>query len=184
MVFGSDSRTDVIPQGIPRGWVKAVGVSGATIAVLLTAAAPLSAEPEPAARKQLETTGNCPGCALSAINLRYRDLSGANLAGADLRNADLTFTNLSNANLAGADLTGVNLERANLSGATLSGATLSRASLVQTNLQNANIDNAKLSEALLQGAQVGNVSAAGATLCYATLPDGSFSTQGCPLFPQ
>jgi len=61
------------------------------------------------------------------INLRWADLSRANLRGANLRGADLRGANLSWANLSGADLRGADLSRANLRGADLSGANLSGA---------------------------------------------------------
>ena len=45
----------------------------------------------------------------SGADLRYADLSGANLSGADLRYANLSGANLSGANLRYADLSGANL---------------------------------------------------------------------------
>ncbi len=50
-------------------------------------------------------------------DLRWADLSGANLSGANLRWADLSCANLSGANLSGTDLRYANLCEANLSGA-------------------------------------------------------------------
>ena len=54
-------------------------------------------------------------------NLRWADLSGANLRGGNLRWADLSGANLRGADLSGADLSGANLRGADLSGADLSG---------------------------------------------------------------
>jgi hypothetical protein len=67
-------------------------------------------------------------------NLRWADLSWANLSeanlrGADLRWADLSWANLSGANLRWADLSAANLSGANLSWANLRGANLSGADL-------------------------------------------------------
>ena len=51
----------------------------------------------------------------SKINLRYADLSSANLNSANLRYADLSSANLSSANLRYADLSSANLRYADLS---------------------------------------------------------------------
>jgi uncharacterized protein YjbI with pentapeptide repeats len=59
---------------------------------------------------------------LRRANLRWADLSRANLYGADLRWADLGGANLYGANLRWANLYGADLSRANLSRANLGGA--------------------------------------------------------------
>lgn len=51
-------------------------------------------------------------------DLRWANLSGADLSGADLRGANLREADLSGANLSGADLRWANLSGADLSGAT------------------------------------------------------------------
>jgi hypothetical protein len=65
----------------------------------------------------------------SGADLRYANLSGADLSGADLRYANLSGADLRYANLSGANLSGANLRYANLNGANLSGANLSDADL-------------------------------------------------------
>src|SRR4051812_26531805 len=46
-------------------------------------------------------TNDCPKCNLDGIDIKYRDLGGANLAGADLNGANMHRVNLANANLSG-----------------------------------------------------------------------------------
>lgn len=79
---------------------------------------------------------------LKDANLRYANLSFADLSGVDLRNANLSFADLSAvdlkdahlqyAGLIGVDLKDANLYRANLSGAILYGADLSVARVRET----------------------------------------------------
>ena len=64
---------------------------------------------------------------LSEANLRWADLSVADLSEANLRGADLRWASLSGADLRGANLRGADLSVANLSGADLRGANLSGA---------------------------------------------------------
>jgi len=78
-------------------------------------------------------------------NLRWTDLSDANLSdanlvGANLRWSYLTDANLRGANLRGVDLIGANLTDANLSKANLCGADLRGANLAGTNLTSAKYD--------------------------------------------
>ena len=74
---------------------------------------------------------------LSEANLRWANLSEANLRGADLSEADLRWADLRWANLRGADLSEADLRWANLSEANLS----------EANLRWANLRGANLSEA-------------------------------------
>ena len=95
----------------------------------------------------------------SGADLRWADLSGANLSEANLRWADLSWANLSRANLSRADLSWANLSEANLRGANLSwanlsGANLSEADLSWANLRGANLRGANLSEANLSEANL------------------------------
>ena len=81
---------------------------------------------------------------LDLSNLRYADLTGADLTGANLRYADLRGSGLRGADLSGAnlryaDLTGANLRRCNLRDADLTGADLRRC-----NLRYAHLDGADL----------------------------------------
>ena len=71
---------------------------------------------------------------LDLSNLRYADLTGADLTGANLRYADLRGSGLR-----GADLSGANLRRCNLRDADLTGADLRRC-----NLRYAYLDGADL----------------------------------------
>jgi len=54
--------------------------------------------------------------------------------------------------------------------------------MMQAQLQTANLQNARLAEANLKDADVTDVSAEGVNLCYTTLPSGTQTTRGCPLF--
>ena len=80
---------------------------------------------------------------LSEANLRGANLSGADLRWADLGGADLSGANLREANLGGADLSGANLREANLSEADLRMANLSGANLSEANLSEADLSVAK-----------------------------------------
>jgi len=64
-----------------------------------------------------------------SCDLRYVDLTGAELAGVDLTRACFQYANLTNAKLPRADLTGANLTNAILDGTDLSGAKLGGATL-------------------------------------------------------
>ena len=72
---------------------------------------------------------------VEADNLRYADLSYANLHNADLRYADLSYANLRYADLSYADLHGANLRYADLRYANLRDAHLHNAQLVGTCLE-------------------------------------------------
>jgi Pentapeptide repeats (8 copies) len=76
---------------------------------------------------------------LSSANLSYADLRSANLSSADLRYADLRYANLSSANLRYADLRYADLRSADLSYADLSSANLSYADLRSANLSSADL---------------------------------------------
>ena len=100
----------------------------------------------------------------SKINLRYADLSSANLNSANLRYADLSYANLSSANLRYADLSSANLRYANLRYADLSSADLRYANLSSANLRYADLRSADLSSANLRYANLSS-----ANLRYADL---------------
>jgi uncharacterized protein YjbI with pentapeptide repeats len=70
-------------------------------------------------------------------NLRYANLTSADLSSANLRSANLTSADLSSANLTSADLTSADLSYANLTSADLSSANLSSANLSSANLTSA-----------------------------------------------
>jgi hypothetical protein len=142
---------------------------------------PPSPSPQPAESSPLNVLADrndCPGCNLAAALLRYRYLPKANLAGAILQRSDLSFANLAGANLAGANLVGADLSFTDLTGANLTGADLSRAILTETQLTGAILTQANFADALMLHATI--VLDPTLNLCRATLPDGQFSTQGCP----
>ena len=70
------------------------------------------------------------------IDLKYVNLSGANLSNADLSNADLSGADLSNVDLSGAKLRHVDLSGAKLRYADLKGADLSSANLIGSDTTN------------------------------------------------
>ena len=84
-----------------------------------------------------------------SANLRYTDLSSADLSYADLRSADLSYADLSYANLRYADLSYADLSYANLRSANLSSADLSYADLSYADLSSANLRYTDLSYANL-----------------------------------
>jgi Pentapeptide repeats (8 copies) len=121
-------------------------------------------------------------------NLRWANLSRADLGGANLRWANLSRANLSRANLSGAnlrwaDLSGADLSRANLSRANLSRANLSGANLSRANLSGADLSWADLSEANLRWAKAihlfGPMPTSG-RMIYAVLHESGWMVQaGC-----
>ncbi len=118
------------------------------------------------------------------IDIRYADLSGANLRKANLRDADLSETNLRDADLSGtdlsfsylieadlafSDLSDADLIEANLSGTNLIDADLSGADLGGANLSNTNLSDANLVEADLSGTDLSNANLSNANLSNARL---------------
>ncbi|MCI9094025.1 MAG: pentapeptide repeat-containing protein [Coprobacillus sp.] len=87
-------------------------------------------------------------------NLRYANLSDADLSDANLRYANLSDANLSDANLRYANLSDADLSDANLRYANLRYANLSDANLRYANLSDANLSDADLSGADLSGADL------------------------------
>ena len=78
------------------------------------------------------------------IDLKYVNLSGANLSSADLSGADLRYANLSNADLSGANLSGAKLRHVNLNGAKLRYADLKGVDLSSANLSGSDTTNTRL----------------------------------------
>lgn len=106
---------------------------------------------------------------LHALNLYFRDLTGADLADAQLQGANLFGAKLQGANLWGAELKGAYLRHAQLQGADLNnaqlqGADLSKAKLHGANLAVAKLHGADLAEAQLQGADLAETQLQGAIL--------------------
>jgi uncharacterized protein YjbI with pentapeptide repeats len=81
---------------------------------------------------------------LSSADLRYADLRYANLSSADLRYANLRYANLSSADLRYADLSSADLRYADLSSADLRYANLRYANLSSADLRYANLRYADL----------------------------------------
>ena len=88
---------------------------------------------------------------------------------------DLRWVNLSLANLRGADLSQTRLDRANLSGAMLSQSTLHGASLREASLGEANLSSARLDEANLKRADLSRANLSRASLKSATLTGANLS---------
>ena len=81
-------------------------------------------------------------------DLRYANLSGANLTNASFGGANLRDANLSGADLRYANLSGADLTRASFNGAKLSDADLSGADLTGANFTGASLTNVKLDEVI------------------------------------
>jgi hypothetical protein len=86
------------------------------------------------------TGANLQGADLTGANLHGADLSFSNLTNATLQGADLSLADLMHTDLGFADLTGANLVYVNLTGANLYCANLQGADLTGTNLRGANLD--------------------------------------------
>jgi len=118
-------------------------------------------------------------------DLRWANLSGAELDGACFMQANLSGANLKGASLVGAFLNGAALEDANLSRARLSGAdlrdtdlayaNLSRGSLQNANLRRANLKEANLREAVLNAAHLQEANLTMARLSKASLANADLS---------
>lgn len=118
---------------------------------------------------------------LSRADLSEADLKNANLRWADLSEADLSRADLSRADLSGADLSRANLKEADLSYAELSGADLSRANLKETDLSYADLSGARLSSTFnLTDIKLASVS----SLKHATMPDGKIYDPAIHTFKQ
>jgi len=106
---------------------------------------------------------------LIRVDLRFADLFGAYLLGANLREAYLLGAYLSKAELKGSDLFGANLCEANLSRADLGKANLGKANLIGATLSEANLCEANLIGATLSEANLEKANLIGATLSEADL---------------
>lgn len=102
-------------------------------------------------------------------DLRYAELTGADLRRVDLRNAVLDGALLSYARLEGALLTDASLKKANLSNARLEGAGFKQANLRGANLREAALEGANLSRANLRYAELSSAWLLGANLRGARL---------------
>lgn len=109
-------------------------------------------EETPDLRWENLSLANLRGINLSGTNLSRANLSGAMLSRANLSDARLIETSLSEANLSGADLSHANLKRADLSRANLNRVTLTGAILSEANLSKADLFGSVLDQADLQDA--------------------------------
>jgi uncharacterized protein YjbI with pentapeptide repeats len=103
------------------------------------------------------------------INLRYADISGADLHKANLQQADLRGANLCEANLQEANLCQANLDGAKLCGSILYEANLQSTNLTDANLCGANLNCAQACEANLRSANLTGATLRGANLQRANL---------------
>lgn len=112
---------------------------------------------------------NLGGSILRRAILNRANLEAANLGGAKLEGAYLKGANLEGAHLRGARLRGVNFKGTNLRGANLERADLEGAILEGANLEQANLEQANLSKAYLEGAHLRGARLARACLAEAFL---------------
>ena len=112
---------------------------------------------------------NLSGADLHASDLREANLFLANLNRADLMGAELGRANLSRADLRGVDLTGMDLTEANLSGAIVAGGKLTGTRFVLANLNGASFIEADLRNASFRGANLSRANFQGADMCGADL---------------
>ncbi len=106
-------------------------------------------------------TIDCPGCALAGVDLKWRNLTGADLSGANLSGASLHHALLGGANLDGANLQGANLNVADLKLASLVGADLSGALLYATDAAGADFSHAILDRTVVDQARFTGAAMAG-----------------------
>jgi uncharacterized protein YjbI with pentapeptide repeats len=118
---------------------------------------------------------SCPGCDLSGLNFKRRDLGGADLRGANLTGTSFHRAILRAANLSGANLHEANLNRTVLTNADLRGATLTGALLYQAEAGRANFSGANLNDARLRRVRVAFGNFSGADLTLADLEDARLS---------
>lgn len=105
--------------------------------------------------------------------LNQANLAHSNLANANLSSAQMIETNLQEAVLTAASLTGADLGGANLAEADLSDARLGRVSALKTNLQLANLSATDWQGADLSGANLSRANLRDANLNYARLQNAN-----------
>jgi len=115
-----------------------------------------------------------PGVSFDRVDLRYADLSRANLRGASFTGADLRHTQLAQAIMIGSVARGANFESAYLLGANLGNADLREANLTKAYVKAARMGRAQLDQANLRGtilsyADLSSASLRGADLTAACL---------------
>jgi len=116
----------------------------------------------------------CAGADLSGLDLRFADLSeadlrGARLVGTDLENANLSGAQLERATLIGTDMADAHLWGTNLRGALILACDLESASLIFADLSGADVLGSDLESADLTGVNLGRASLRGSDLESADL---------------
>ncbi len=133
---------------------------------------------EPLTREDVERLIEANGGTGDELELRQRDMQGADLYFAKLEGAFLRMASLQGANLTGANLQGAHLEEANLQSAQLRRAGLQGAYLTGAELQDADLEGTKLQDARLelanlQGTNLFSAKFQGAYLNDANLQDAN-----------
>lgn len=105
--------------------------------------------------------------------LNRANLAHTNLTGANLSSAQMVEANLQQAVLTAASLTGADLGSANLAKADLASARLSRVSALKTNLQSANLSATDWQGADLSGADLSKANLSNANLSYTRLQNAN-----------
>ncbi len=120
------------------------------------------------------TGANFTGARMNGVGLEGATLTGANFTGARMRGIDLVGATLIGANLSGADLTGARLDRTTLTGVRgMATATLTRADFNHANLSGTDLSGANLSNTFLINADLKRANLANANLTSAYL-DGAY----------
>jgi len=166
-----------------------IPILAATLIATLALATSASAYNE-ADFERFKKTKKCPNCDLSGVKLRGKkasfykaDLRWANLSGADLQKAVFWRANLEGANLTDALLLETNFRYANLKKVNFTGADLRRAVLRFADMQGAQFRGANLRRAMmvsskLQGAKMKKAKLRSARLRDATWIDGKKCKKG------
>lgn len=174
--FESSTRLEVIAEAL----LNALPVPAAPVAPPVGPAAPPPASPAVATAEGRDAflaglTRNCPGCDLTLVSLKRRDLTGADLSGANLTDASLHRAVLRQANLSGANLTNANLNRTILVQANFSGATMTSSMLFEADASGANFSSADLSQSLMGSIRLIRANLDGALLSNSDLGDAAFT---------
>ena len=101
---------------------------------------------------EVAINGGLVGAQVERLDMRGKDVSGANFDNANFRGADLTDANLEGCSLVKVDFSRACLLRANLKGTTCVGADFTQAYLRATNFTGANLRNSLLKRVGAKGA--------------------------------
>ena len=108
---------------------------------------------------------------LSGANMRWDDLSWADLSGTNLVGADLRWADLSGANMSGADVSWANMRWADVSWANMSHANMSWANMSGADMSWANMSHANMRHANMSGADMSGTNMSHADMRHANLRD-------------